>query len=359
MDNNLEDLAAPVPSGTISSPPETDAPVETETPHDMVRHQDSDSGEASRQPMVVSSPSVIQPPSQQLVPGPIRSYQRGRRNVRHQDLPLLAQEIDVRILQLLSNFTPENDAERFARSLAPQIEAVPRQRQGWLRAALITLIDASQEENDPTLLYTVIEDWRRAQHVSQQQPAVQSQHQTLPPTQQAHAGLSRPQPLLPTQQTHASQSQHLPSTQQTHAGQTYHQPLLSTQQTHAGQNYQQPLLLTQQTHTGQTYHQPLVRTLQPPAGHLSHQATTYPHNQHPPPPRSYYGFPFDTYPYPSHNHAGQQLGTSYRQLPCPSCPMHQSITSSHLGTQSSNQEGESSHTPIPEAFVGQGEYSIL
>ncbi|XP_073440070.1 uncharacterized protein [Dendrobates tinctorius] len=358
MDNNLEDLATPVPSGKISLPPETDAPVETETPHEIVLHQDSGSAEARRLPMVGSSPPAIQPTSQQLAPGPIRSIQRGRRSVRHQDLPLLAQEIDVRILQILNSFTPENDAERFARSLAPQIEAVPRQRQGWLRAALITLIDASQEENDPTLLYTVIEDWRRAQRATLQQPVGQSQHQPLLPTQLAHAGVCRPQPLLPTQQPHASQSQHLPPTQQTHASQTCHQPL-STQHTHAGQNYQQPLLLTQQTHTGQTYHQPLVRTHQAPGGHLSHQATTYPHTQHPQPSRSYYGYSFDTYPYPSHNHAGQQLGTSYHQISCPTCPIHQPIAPSHLGTQSSNQEGESSHTPNPESFVGQGEYSIL
>ncbi|KAM4041538.1 guanine nucleotide-binding protein G(I)/G(S)/G(O) subunit gamma-4 isoform 2-T3 [Anomaloglossus baeobatrachus] len=121
---------------------------------------------------------------------------RGRRHRRYEDLRSLPDIIDTRILHMMNSLIPESDGERFCRSLSPSLALVAPDRQGRLRASLITLISATQREPEPIYCFEVIEQWRanpRGPHTNATQQTVETQidehfsnFQLNPVVQQTH-----------------------------------------------------------------------------------------------------------------------------------------------------------------------------
>ncbi|XP_077110456.1 uncharacterized protein LOC143766573 [Ranitomeya variabilis] len=109
---------------------------------------------------------------------------------------MLPELIDARVLSILNSMTPETAVDRFCRSLSPCLGKVPDGRQERVRAAILTLIAASQGEQEPNQVLGPIEQWRAAQHQIQMPSATNTTNDQNVGTQQTQ---ERPAPssMLP------------------------------------------------------------------------------------------------------------------------------------------------------------------
>ncbi|XP_077148257.1 uncharacterized protein LOC143808964 [Ranitomeya variabilis] len=121
---------------------------------------------------------------------------RDRRSRRQEQPRMLPELIDARVLSILNSMTPETAVDRFCRSLSPCLGKVPDGRQERVRAAILTLIDASQGEQEPNQVLGPIEQWRAAQHQIQMPSATNITNDQNVGTQQTQ---ERPAPssMLP------------------------------------------------------------------------------------------------------------------------------------------------------------------
>ncbi|XP_077137226.1 uncharacterized protein LOC143798431 [Ranitomeya variabilis] len=230
-DDNLEDsdespTATSMP-GTSAS--ETEAPADptpTTQPDDQVSdaaETSTDGGPGSTQTAAPSTsqtaapstsqttaPSTSQTASQsnsQTAPAPqaastanlpmyLTHSLRDRRSRRQEQPRMLPELIDARVLSILNSMTPETAVDRFCRSLSPCLGKVPDGRQERVRAAILTLIDASQGEQEPNQVLGPIEQWRAAQHQIQMPSATNITNDQNVGTQQTQ---ERPAPssMLP------------------------------------------------------------------------------------------------------------------------------------------------------------------
>ncbi|XP_075188797.1 uncharacterized protein LOC142279344 [Anomaloglossus baeobatrachus] len=85
---------------------------------------------------------------------------RARRIRRPEEMRSLPEIIDTRIIHIMNTLIPETDAERFCRSLSTSLTKIPSDRQERVRAAMLTLLSASQAEQEPVRVYEAIENWR-------------------------------------------------------------------------------------------------------------------------------------------------------------------------------------------------------
>ncbi|KAM4043724.1 uncharacterized protein ACNLHF_013990 [Anomaloglossus baeobatrachus] len=74
---------------------------------------------------------------------------RARRIRRPEEMRSLPEIIDTRIIHIMNTLIPETDAERFCRSLSSSLTKIPSDRQERVRAAMLTLLSASQAEQEP------------------------------------------------------------------------------------------------------------------------------------------------------------------------------------------------------------------
>ncbi|XP_075195026.1 uncharacterized protein LOC142295821 [Anomaloglossus baeobatrachus] len=74
---------------------------------------------------------------------------RARRIRRPEEMRSLPEIIDTRIIHIMNTLIPETDAERFCRSLSTSLTKIPSDRQERVRAAMLTLLSASQAEQEP------------------------------------------------------------------------------------------------------------------------------------------------------------------------------------------------------------------
>ncbi|XP_077155624.1 uncharacterized protein LOC143818083 [Ranitomeya variabilis] len=98
-------------------------------------------------------------------------HTQDRRTRRHEQPRMLPELIDARVISILNSMAPENSVDRFYRSLSPCLGKVPDDR-----AAILTLIAASQGEQDPNPVLEPIEQWRAAQHQIQMPSATNIIH---------------------------------------------------------------------------------------------------------------------------------------------------------------------------------------
>ncbi|XP_069606596.1 uncharacterized protein [Ranitomeya imitator] len=101
---------------------------------------------------------------------------RDRRTRRHEQPRMLPKFIDSPVVSILNSMTPEISADRFCRSLAPCLAKVPDEWQERVRAAILTLIAASQGDQDTYAVLGPIEQWRAAQHQIQMPSATNIPH---------------------------------------------------------------------------------------------------------------------------------------------------------------------------------------
>ncbi|XP_077110461.1 uncharacterized protein LOC143769327 [Ranitomeya variabilis] len=109
---------------------------------------------------------------------------------------MLPELIDARVLSILNSMTPETAVDRCCCSLSPCLGKVPDGRQERVRAAILTIIAASQGEQEPNQVLGSIEQWRAAQHQIQMPSATNITNDQNVGTQQTQ---ERPAPssMLP------------------------------------------------------------------------------------------------------------------------------------------------------------------
>ncbi|CAJ0958966.1 unnamed protein product [Ranitomeya imitator] len=89
---------------------------------------------------------------------------------------MLPELTDARVLSILNSMTSENSVDRFCCSLSPCLGKVPDDWQERVRAAILTLIAASQGEQDPNPVLGPIEQWRAEQNQRQMPSATNITH---------------------------------------------------------------------------------------------------------------------------------------------------------------------------------------
>ncbi|CAJ0960191.1 unnamed protein product, partial [Ranitomeya imitator] len=188
-DDNLDD-SDESPSTARSVPctsgSETEAPADP-TSATQPDEQVSDAAETSTDAGLGSTQITAPTTSQTAAPAPqaastsnlpqyLSHTLRDRRTRRHEQPRMLPELIDARVLSILNSMTPENSVDRFCRSLSPCLGKVPDDRQEQVRAAILTLIAASQGKQDPNPVLGPIEQWRAAQHQIQMPSATNITH---------------------------------------------------------------------------------------------------------------------------------------------------------------------------------------
>ncbi|XP_069616179.1 uncharacterized protein [Ranitomeya imitator] len=121
---------------------------------------------------------------------------RDRRTRRQEQPRMLPELIDARVLSILNSMTPETAVDRFCRSLSPCLVKVPDGWQERVRAAILTLIAASQGEQEPNQVLGPIEQWRAAHHQIQMPSATNISNDQNVGTQQTQER-SAPSSMLP------------------------------------------------------------------------------------------------------------------------------------------------------------------
>ncbi|XP_077111551.1 uncharacterized protein LOC143767243 isoform X1 [Ranitomeya variabilis] len=101
---------------------------------------------------------------------------RDRRTRRQEQPRMLPKLIDSPVVSILNSMTTEHSADQFCRSLAPCLAKVPDEWQKRVRSAILTLIAASQGDQDPYPVLGPIEQWRAAQHQIQMPSATNITH---------------------------------------------------------------------------------------------------------------------------------------------------------------------------------------
>ncbi|XP_077148302.1 uncharacterized protein LOC143809007 [Ranitomeya variabilis] len=207
-DDNLDD-SDESPTATslpCTSASETEAPADptpTTQPDDQVSdaaETSTDAGPGSTQTAAPSTSQTAAPAPQAASTANLPMYLthtlRDRRNRRQEQPRMLPELIDARVLSILHSMTPETAVDRFCHSLSPCLGKVPDGRQERVRAAILTLIDASQGEQEPNQVLGPIEQWRAAQHQIQMPSATNITNDQNVGTQQTQ---ERPAPssMLP------------------------------------------------------------------------------------------------------------------------------------------------------------------
>ncbi|XP_077109359.1 uncharacterized protein LOC143765983 [Ranitomeya variabilis] len=171
-DDNLEDSdESPTTARSVlcTSASESEAPADP-TPSTQPDEQVSDAAEISTDAGPESTQTTAPTTSQTAAPAPqaastanlpqyLTHTLRDRRTRRHEQPRMLPELIDARVLSILNSMTPENSVDRFCRSLSPCLGKVPDGRQERVRAAILTLIAASQGEPEPNQVLGPIEQW--------------------------------------------------------------------------------------------------------------------------------------------------------------------------------------------------------
>ncbi|KAM4049698.1 uncharacterized protein ACNLHF_010737 [Anomaloglossus baeobatrachus] len=238
--NNVteSDYSASAGSSTPMNPASEGGPHIVQHPNlQSEPHQQSYSAEDTIQQAVVTSQPAHQlaseaAPPQKLLATHTLGHIRRRLSRRREDTALLPELIDARIVHILNTLTLETDVERFCRSLTPHLATVPRQYQVRVRAAILMLIDASQDDRDPSQVLSVIEHWRTGQQAMQQPPAAPTLHcHHVPPGTSMNADVHRFGQHL--QASSVAESQEPPAASR--YGQVF--PVAPNHPTHAAQIY--------------------------------------------------------------------------------------------------------------------------
>ncbi|XP_077137128.1 uncharacterized protein LOC143795551 [Ranitomeya variabilis] len=367
--------AASAPCTSASETDHTAEACQTTQPQ-----QPSAAGETSTEGMIGSSQIPTEQPSQaSSAPAPQASQAasnippryippsvRGRRSRRHEEIRMLPEAIDARVLHILNSMTPESDVDRFCHSLSPCLAKVPTQRQERVRAAMLTLLAASQGENEPNQVLSPIEQWRTDQNHTQltttasthQEQQVPANSYGQPSTSQQFPQMAVPYYVHEPPPASSQQIQHRPLGEVAQRFQVQQQYTWPPRQitpglTRFGPPNPQPT--TQQT-TGQTYQGYISRPqshMQPVAqvGQYSvcanYQQQPLPQQQH------FYGPSLETQSYNTTTSGYQQMyvGTSVDNP-----PLQTQITQSQMPPQSAITEGVGPENTTEESLSTQDDF---
>ncbi|KAM4041544.1 uncharacterized protein ACNLHF_012547 [Anomaloglossus baeobatrachus] len=172
-DDNLDDSdenpsaaqSAPATSASEVEQTNTNNPESQNSGNQNTENISSEAGPQSTTNQATNTPqdttTNIPPSSIQISGSRIQtSTYRARRLRRPKDFRSLPEIIDTRVMSIMNSLLPENDTERFCRSLAPYLSKVHSDNQERLRAAILTLISACQTNPLPNHVLLAIEQWR-------------------------------------------------------------------------------------------------------------------------------------------------------------------------------------------------------
>ncbi|XP_077155934.1 uncharacterized protein LOC143818538 [Ranitomeya variabilis] len=374
--DNLDDsdesptAAASAPCTSASETDQTAEASQTTQPQ-----QPSDAGETTTEGMLGSSQITTEQPSQaSSAPAPQASQAsstipprvRGRRSRRHEEIRMLPEAIDARVLHILNSMTPESDVDHFCHSLSPSLAKVPTQRQERVRAAMLTLLAASHGENEPNQVISPIEQWHSDQNQTQLTTTASTQQEQQVPatsygqtsTSQQYQKMAVPYYVHEPPPASSQQIQHRSLGEVAHTFQVQQQYTRPPRQITPGLTrfrHPNPLPTTQQT-SGQTYQGYISRpqSQMQPVGQVGQYSVGVNYQQQPlPQQQPFYGPSLETQSYNTTTSGYPQMyvGTSVDNP-----RLQTQITQSQMPPQSAITEGVGPENTTEESVSTQDDF---